>query len=133
MEFEREMALFQSGVRIAFRLPGAPVPEHHRAAAILAFRDCPLEGAVSQGMILGPHRQPLVGRVEAGTFGHGPAQQNAVQLQPEIVMQARGIVFLDQVRKLLVSAPRPCRAAVRWFFRNRACACILQAPCQPPL
>ena len=54
-------------------------------------------------MILGPHRQPLVRRVEAGTFGHGPAQQNAVQFQPEIVMQARGVVFLDEVRKLLLS------------------------------
>ena len=105
VQFEGEMALLQSGVRIAFRLPGASVPEHHRPAAIFAFRDRALEGAIGQGMILGPHRQPLVGRIEAGPFGHGPAQQNAVQFQPEIVMQTRGVVLLDQVRKLLVCAP----------------------------
>ena len=56
-------------------------------------------------MILGPHRQPLVGRIEARTFRDRPAQQNAVQFQPEIVMQARGVVFLDQVRKLAPCAP----------------------------
>ena len=50
-------------------------------------------------MIFGAHRQPLVARIKARPLGHRPAQQNAVQLQPQVVMQARGIMLLNEVGK----------------------------------
>ena len=42
VECEVEVALWQALVRIVFRLPGAAVPDHHRAAAVLALAGwCP--------------------------------------------------------------------------------------------
>src|SRR5262249_52916922 len=38
--------------RIAFRMPAAAVPDHHRAAAILALRDGALERVVLDRMVL---------------------------------------------------------------------------------
>ena len=60
-------------------------------------------------MILRPHRQPLVGGIEARAFGDRPAQQDAVQLQPEVVMKARGVVLLDEVREFLFANLDPPR------------------------
>ncbi len=38
-------------------------------------------------MILDVHCQPFDRRIETGSFGNGPAFQNAVEFQTEIVMQ----------------------------------------------
>ena len=39
IEAKLEVALGEHGMRIAFRLPGADVPDHHRARAIVARRE----------------------------------------------------------------------------------------------
>ena len=52
-------------------------------------------------MVFRAHRQPFVGRIQAWSLRDSPAQQNAIEFQPEIVMQPRGVVFLDQVGKSL--------------------------------
>ena len=51
-------------MRIALRHPVAAVPQLHRAAAILAFRNGPFEVAVIERMVLDLDRQPLVVRIE---------------------------------------------------------------------
>lgn len=60
-------------------------------------------------MVFGTHRQPLVFGIQTRSPGHCPAQQNAIQLQPQIVMQARGIVFLYQIRVPLARCGSPRR------------------------
>ena len=45
-------------------------------------------------MVFGPHRHALLLRVEARTAWHRPAQQNAVELQAQVVVQSRGGVLL---------------------------------------
>src|SRR5690606_10078305 len=48
-------------------------------------------------MILDVHGQPLVRRVEAGALGDGPALERAVELEPEVIVQAAGVVALDVI------------------------------------
>src|SRR5262249_53893817 len=92
---EFEIALGQPPVRVADRLPGAAVPDHHRAAAIFTFGDDALELAVFERMVLGHPREALLRRVKARTSGDGPALQHAVMLKPEIKMGAPCRVLLD--------------------------------------
>src|SRR5581483_8776201 len=73
----------------------APVPDLDRAGAILARGNAPRKGSVAEWMIFDVHRQPLLPGVECRFFGNGPALQYAVRLQPEVIVQAGGIVFLD--------------------------------------
>ena len=58
-EDELEVALLQAFMRIALRRPVAAVPQLHRAAAILAFRNGALEVAVVERMVLDLDRQAL--------------------------------------------------------------------------
>src|SRR3546814_19546957 len=77
------------------RCPGAAVPQHHRAAAIFAPGDHPLEIGIGHRMIFGAHREPLVVWVLARPLGDRPAFENATRLEPELVLEARRVVLLD--------------------------------------
>ena len=101
------MALFQPGVRIKLRLPRAPVPNLDRTRPVLPFGYVSFKGAVREGMILGSHSQPLIARLQAGAFRHGPAEKNTVQLQTEIVVKASRVVLLNDVTQLLSASRRP--------------------------
>src|SRR5690606_24626594 len=81
--------------RVAVGLPDAMVPDNHITPAVLPLGDTALEAAIAQRVILDMHRQALVGRVQARSLGHGPADQGPVQLQAEVVVQPPGGVFLD--------------------------------------
>src|SRR5262249_25335719 len=78
------------------RLPGAAIPEKHGAATVLALGDDALEAAVLHRVILDVHRQPLVRGIEARSLGDRPALENAFELEPKIVVQARCGVLLNQ-------------------------------------
>src|SRR5690606_15919536 len=108
LQLELEIALLVAGPQSRYRISirgdgvvGAAVPEHHRPSAVLALGDRPLELAVVDRMVLDFHRQALDGRIDARALRHGPALHDAVQLQPEIVVQPAGVVLLDDVAKLL--------------------------------
>ena len=94
-QHEFEIAFGQHFFGVAIRLPEAAIPQHHRAAAILAFGNGPFKIAVIERMVFHLHRQPLVGGIERGPPCHRPGTEGAVQLQPEIIMQPRGGMFLD--------------------------------------
>src|SRR5262245_51778060 len=94
-ESELEIALAVALVWVAVGLPGAALPDHHRAAAVFALRDGSLEVAVLERMILHLHGEALVGGVEAGPLGHRPALQGALELEPEVVVESAGRVLLD--------------------------------------
>ena len=46
-------------------------------------------------MIFGADGKALVGRIKAGAARHGPAFKDAVDFQPEIIVQSGGVMFLD--------------------------------------
>src|SRR5262249_9568497 len=98
VEGELEPPFRQALVRIAQGLPGSAVPEQHGAAAVLALRDHALEGAVLDRMVLGPHRETLLGWVEARPLGDRPAQQEPVELETKVVVQPRRGVLLNDER-----------------------------------
>ena len=76
-------------------VPGSVVPDHDGAAAVFAFGDRAFELAVLQRMVFDLDGQALFRRIEAGAFWDGPAYEDAVHFEAEIVVQARGVVFLD--------------------------------------
>ena len=112
VELELEMSLRVAVVGVAFRNPGSAIPQHHRAAAVLLRRDDAFEGPVLDRMVLDVHRQALVGGVEAWPLGHRPAQQHAVELEAEVVVQmARRVLLDDEGQCSGAHAERRARAA----------------------
>ena len=77
------------------RGPIASVPEHHGAAAILPFRDCALEIAVVEGVILDLHGQTPIARVKRWPLGDRPGLEDPVIFEAQIKMQMAGRVLLD--------------------------------------
>lgn len=79
-EGELEVALGKRLFRalLSLRLPIAAIPQHDRAAAILAFRNRAFEVAIIERMILDLDGQALVVRIERWTFGDSPALEHAV-------------------------------------------------------
>jgi hypothetical protein len=71
---ELQIAAFNLGVggRVAQQLINAAIPQHHAAAAILAFWNIALEVAVVERVIFHVYGQILRERLQAGTLWHGP-------------------------------------------------------------
>ena len=112
MQREDELAFRDAVVDVADRLPASLVPHDHAAGAVVALGDLALETAVVERMVLDLHRHALLRRVEARPLGHGPREQHAVPLQPEVVVQPRRPVLLDHEGESRRAAPRrACRAA----------------------
>src|SRR5260221_8782125 len=93
-EFERALAIGGFGVLVV-RLPGAVIPEQHRAAAILTPRNDALEIAIVERMVLDMDGKALLAGIEARALGNRPALEDAVELEAEIVMQPRRRMLLD--------------------------------------
>jgi len=120
VEAELEMALTVGGHGIAFRalrIPGAAVPEQHRAAAVLPLGDDPLEAAVLHRVVLDVDGEALLAGIEARPLGDGPAPQHPFHLEAEVVVQAGGGVLLDDEGQRAGRAP--FRRVARGLSRNR--------------
>ena len=63
-------------------------PTRSPPRAVLALADHALEVAVVERVVLHLHGQALVARVGGGALGHRPRRQRAVDLQPQVVVQA---------------------------------------------
>src|SRR5215813_3090024 len=105
-EFELTLAECLIDIAIALRHPETPIPQHDRAAAIFAFGYGPLEVTVVQRVVFHFDSQALVGGIERGSFGYRPGFEDAVVLQPQIVVEATGRVFLDDKARVLNLADR---------------------------
>ena len=81
-----------SSVSCGSQVPG--VPHDDVAAAVLAARDHALEVEVLERVVLDVERRPPDRRVEGRTLRHRPADQHAVDLEPEVVVQPAGPVPL---------------------------------------
>jgi hypothetical protein len=105
MHHDLELALGDLALRIfALRLPRAAVPQLHGAAAILAGRNHAFEGAVFDGMIFDLDGEPLGRRIERRHLGDRPTLIDAVEFQPEVVMEPRRVMALDDEFALLFLA-----------------------------
>ena len=109
VETEGEAAFLVSLVRIAFRLPGPAIPQQNGAAAVLAFGDGAFEIAVIERMILDMDREALLAFDEARPLRHRPAFEDAVELKAEIVVQAGGVVLLDDEGRPPMPGGLACR------------------------
>src|ERR1035437_9103955 len=72
----------------------AAVPQHHAARSVVARRDVAFEIAVFDGVVFYVRGEMLHRGVERRPLRHGPRLQHAIHLQPEIVVQPRGVVPL---------------------------------------
>ena len=102
MELELQASLLQARLGVAHRVPGAAVPEHHGAPAILTLGDNAFKAAILHGMILDLHCQSLNRGVQVRPFGHCPTFEDPVEFQTKIVVQTRGVMLLHDKGKLRV-------------------------------
>src|SRR5258705_9491179 len=92
----------------------ARVPDHHRSGAVLTFGYHALEFGVFERMVLRTDGQMFLGRVHGWALGHRPGYQNPVDRQSEVIMQAAGVVLLDDKDAPTAGPPHPTRRL--WRF-----------------
>ncbi len=92
-----QMALLEllGDAEAPLRRPVTTVPQHHRAAAVLALRDRAFKVSIIEGMVLDFDRQAPLVRIERRPPCHRPGLEHALVFEPQVVVQARGGVFLD--------------------------------------
>src|SRR5690606_8804712 len=100
------------GLAVLVPRPGAGVPDDDVAAAVLPGRDDALEVEVLHRVVLDVDREAPGGGVEGGPLGHRPAGQDAVDLEPEVVVEPGRPVPLDDEDRLAVGVgAQPVRVA----------------------
>ncbi len=83
------------------------IPDDHRAGAVVARRNDPLEIGVLDGVVFHVHRQALLLGPNGRALGHGPALEDPVHLEAQIVVEIPGRVLVDDEETL---ARNPTRA-----------------------
>src|SRR2546426_1306825 len=78
------------------QLVGAGVPDGHRAGAV-AVRYHAMERQVLDRMVLGVHREPPLSGLERRTVRHRPRSEGAAHLKPNIPMEPRRMVPMNDV------------------------------------
>src|SRR5205807_8042291 len=73
---------------------GAPVPDRHAPGAVAALGDVACEVEVLQGVVFRSHGEVVLAGVGGDALGYGPRRQGAVALEPEVPVEARGVVLL---------------------------------------
>src|SRR5207248_9578923 len=97
------------------------------ASTVLAGRNRGLEGAVSEWMILHMNGKAPVGGVKARTSCNGPAFEDTIEFQPEIVMEPTSRVLLhdEAVARALTDLGSGLRRLIEpafaLVFRELAC------------
>jgi hypothetical protein len=81
-ELEQELAVSETELGVLERHEAAAVPDDHRAGAVVALRDQPLEIGVLDRVILGFEGAAFVLRVERRPFGHRPGVKGSGDFQP---------------------------------------------------
>ncbi|MEZ5332470.1 MAG: hypothetical protein R2991_10560 [Thermoanaerobaculia bacterium] len=123
-QLEEQLALAHALLGLEVMDGGTAVPDDHRAGAVVALGDQPLEVAVLERVVLRLHGEPLLGGIEGRALGYGPGAQDAAHLQTQVVVQAPGRVLLDdeQAGRAAPSPPNGSGAApaARFCGRPRA-------------
>src|SRR5688572_20363970 len=92
---KREVALLQPRVRVAYRSPRPSIPDEDAAASVFAFGNNAFEVGVFDRVIFRLRRQPAFARHQARPLRNSPALQDAIELEPEIVVERSGGVLLN--------------------------------------
>ena len=126
---EQQFALQEALTHVEQGRVAALVPDDHRTRTVIALGDNALEVRIAQRVRLGLDREPLVGGVGGRALGNGPAQEDAVVLEPEVeVRPACEVVLHDEAPATYGSAThglgRPGRVAAVPVFLE---ICVL--PC----
>ncbi|MNO66020.1 hypothetical protein D3C76_567990 [compost metagenome] len=108
-----QMPAGHSLVRIADGYPVPLVPDDDIAGAVVTRRYIALEFRVVQRVILHLDGKTFHRRIEAGSLGHGPALEHAVQLQAEVIVQVAGVMLLDDERQAAALPSRRLAARLR--------------------
>ena len=90
-------------VRPLLGFVGAPVPDAHGAAAVLAGRDFAREGGVLERVVLGVHGQVVPLGIVRQALGQRPGGEHAVALEPQVPVQRPGVMLLDHETQGLAS------------------------------
>src|SRR5262249_25489251 len=88
------------------RAVAAVVPDDDGSGPVVVLRDHSLEVGGLDGVVLDVDGQPLGLRPDGRTFGDGPALEDAVHLEAQVVVKPPGGMLLDDEE-----APRPRPAA----------------------
>ena len=86
-----------------------PVPDLDRAGAVVARRDLALERRVGERVILDVDGKVLRAGLQGDALGDSPAEENAVALEPEVVVEPAGVVALDDEDRRLAALALPER------------------------
>src|SRR5690606_6684599 len=82
------------------------IPDHDGAAAVLTLRDGAFKREILQRVIFRLKGGTFHAHLCGDSFGDGPGLENAVHLQPKVIVEMRRGVFLDDE-----ASPRALRAA----------------------
>ncbi|GAB3849696.1 hypothetical protein GCM10029963_34630 [Micromonospora andamanensis] len=69
--------------------------DDHPAAAVLAGRDVTGEVEILHRVVLGVHGEVVASRIARQPARHRPGDEHPVALQPQVPVQAAGVVLLD--------------------------------------
>src|SRR5205823_2870620 len=117
---EAELALLQRFAHTPFGFialvePGAAfiravnpaIPDDHLSRAILSRGNRTFEGGVIERMVLGLRGEALFARIERRPLGHGPGLEDAVALEPQVIVHpARGMLLEDEQQRPLARRER---------------------------
>ena len=130
VDAELQLAVLDRLLRIErgrLGLPGPPVPDDDVAGAVLLGRDDPFEIEVFDGVVLDVDGHAPDLAVEAGALRDGPADEHALDLEAEVVVQPGGSVALDDEPPGRAGAGRPAPAP--GSCRSHACGGIPRGAC----
>jgi hypothetical protein len=91
----RSLAVVEPGFTPLIGRVRAGVPDLARAAAVLVRGNHALEPSVVQGVVLDVYGEPALSRVERWPFGNRPADQHAIEFEPEVIVKAARRVLVD--------------------------------------
>jgi hypothetical protein len=77
------------------RLIGALVPDGHLPRPVLALRDRSVEVQVLDRVVLGVDGEPVLARILRNATGQREREQHPVVLEPQVPVQAAGVVLVD--------------------------------------
>ena len=130
-ELQLACAERRTGIPGDLGLEGAPVPADGVARAVFAPGNDALEVQVLDRMVLGAGGEAALAGVARGTLRDCPRREDAVDLEPQVVVEPAGSMAMDHEPP----APARCRRARQVRRRAprsggwRACSGLSFAPC----
>src|SRR5262245_57205962 len=79
-------------------MPTSAVPDHYGAATVFTLGDHAFEFTILERVILNAHSEVLFTRHQRRSFRNRPAFENAVEFEPQVVMQRSRRMLLNDVR-----------------------------------